>query len=234
MAGIIGHETLELRGIKTNKKTTINTDQAGLYPGTPVLVSVDGVDGPAALKAPGIFNLDPKGAFDKPVRLRSQAIYPTKTPNVWFQLHGSTNPWPVLEAIGVDPESGIASADEAYEHIKSKLAQYTARDLEMIMIERGLAGSIVHNPEEWLKTKMGAMLASHPLVNYHKVPWSGNLKPPGFSKPVPGDARPLAGVKVLELARIIAAPACGAALAAMGAEVVRVQTDRLLDFVVSP
>jgi crotonobetainyl-CoA:carnitine CoA-transferase CaiB-like acyl-CoA transferase len=45
-----------------------------------------------------------------------------------------------------------------------------------------------------------------------------------------GDARPLAGIKVLKLARIIAAPAAGSILESMGADVVRVQSNQLLDF----
>ncbi|KAF2092463.1 CoA-transferase family III [Rhizodiscina lignyota] len=230
MAGIIGHEILELRGIKTNKKTSINTDQAGLYLASPCTVSIDGADGPDALKAPNILDLS-GGAVNSPLVLRSQAIYPTKTPNVWFQLHGSTNPWPVLATMGVDPHAPVKTGDEGYEIIKNQMIKYTARDLEMIMMEHGFAGSIVYSPEDWLKIRPAQILALHPLINYNKVPLSSGMPAPAFTGTSADDKRPLAGTKVLELARIIAAPACGMTLAAMGAEVVRVQTDKLVDFV---
>jgi crotonobetainyl-CoA:carnitine CoA-transferase CaiB-like acyl-CoA transferase len=44
------------------------------------------------------------------------------------------------------------------------------------------------------------------------------------------DKRPLAGIKVVELARIIAATATGATLASMGAEVIRVNSSKLKDY----
>lgn len=81
MSGIIGHEILELRGVKSNKKTTINTDQAGLYLGTPALTWVDGQDGPGILNNPALRDLT-NGALSHPILLRSQAIYPTATPSV--------------------------------------------------------------------------------------------------------------------------------------------------------
>jgi crotonobetainyl-CoA:carnitine CoA-transferase CaiB-like acyl-CoA transferase len=46
------------------------------------------------------------------------------------------------------------------------------------------------------------------------------------------DHRPLAGVRIIELARIIALPATGILLSAMGAEVIRVQNKNLPDFTV--
>jgi crotonobetainyl-CoA:carnitine CoA-transferase CaiB-like acyl-CoA transferase len=44
------------------------------------------------------------------------------------------------------------------------------------------------------------------------------------------DKRPLAGIKIVELARIIALPATGAMLTSFGAEVIRVQSRNLPDF----
>lgn len=77
---------------------------------------------------------------------------------------------------------------------------------------------------------MGKALARHPLVNYSRQKQGQYIPPAQFGKMISSDKRPLAGIKVLELARIIAAPAAGAALASMGAEVIRVNTDKLLDY----
>ncbi|RFU76004.1 alpha methylacyl- racemase [Trichoderma arundinaceum] len=232
MAGVIGHEILQLRGIQTSGATTINVDHAGMYLATPALVHVDGESGPSLLENPQLPSFD-RGAYIAPIKMRSQAIYPCKD-GAWFQLHGSTFPDPVLEAIGVDPNAEFPTRDAAYEHIKDRIQNnFTSRELEMIMVERGLCGGIVHSPQSWLETRMGQILASHPLVNYKQVSLSADTQPP---VPFPtllqtgGDARPLAGIKILELARIIAAPAAGGILASMGADVVRVQSRELVDF----
>ncbi len=233
MAGVIGHEILQLRGIETSGSTTVNVDHAGMYVATPALVHVDGASGPSLLEHPRLPSFD-HGAYTSPVKMRSQAIYPCRD-GAWYQLHGGTFPDPVLEAIGVDPNAHFTSEDAAYEHIRDKIqTNFTSRDLEMLMIERGLCGGIVHSPQSWLETSMGQLLANHPLINYHQAPLSAasQLPPVAFATlaQTGGDARPLAGLKVLELARIIAAPAAGAVLASMGAEVMRVQSRHLVDF----
>ncbi len=230
MAGIVGLEILEIKGFKTDSKITIYTDQASLYCNTPGLVTIDGLDGPGVLRNPNLPSFD-HGAIGTPVHMLSQAIYPTKTPNVWYQIHGSTDPAPLLKMLGVDPDSTIATRAEAYEHIKENILKYTSSDMELMMIEHGLPGSIVYSPAGWLQTYMGKSLARHPLINYKQQTHCHPTPPVPF--PHVADLRPLAGVKVLELARIIAAPACGAILASFGAEVVRVQSGKLTDFTVS-
>lgn len=55
---------------------------------------------------------------------------------------------------------------------------------------------------------------------------------PTPSVPLPkvhADRRPLAGIKVLEMVRIIAGPTVGATLAAFGADVIRVNCSKLAD-----
>lgn len=77
---------------------------------------------------------------------------------------------------------------------------------------------------------MGNSLAKHPLVNYKRLPNAPPTPPTLF--PSLADKRPLAGIKVVELARIIALPATGAVLTSFGAEVIRVQSKHLPDFAV--
>ena len=96
------------------------------------------------------------------------------------------------------------------------------------MLQNGLSGNIVHSPKGWLETEMGKSLARHPLVNYSRQSACLDLPPVGFTTTT--DKRPLAGVKVVELTRIIAGAAAGAALASMGAEVIRVNSSKLKDY----
>lgn len=75
---------------------------------------------------------------------------------------------------------------------------------------------------------MGKSMARHPLINYRQVPGTSALKPVPFPKTK--DERPLAGVKILELGRVIALPAAGALLAALGADVIAIQSPNLTNF----
>lgn len=96
------------------------------------------------------------------------------------------------------------------------------------MLEKGLSGSIVHSPESWRRTEMGRSLARHSLINYTQQTQCPAISPTPLPNSV--DKRPLAGIKVVELVRIIAGTATGAALTSMGAEVIRVNSSKLKDY----
>ncbi len=121
----------------------------GLFPGNPALVTVDGVDGPPIMRLPTVPHLKtPPGLEGKDadydhyiagnkLKLRSQAIYPTATKDVWIQLHGSTKPYDALRAIGLNADMDDSlSGDAAYELIKSHTMKYQAKELELINIEQ--------------------------------------------------------------------------------------------------
>ncbi|CEL06047.1 Putative Alpha methylacyl-CoA racemase [Aspergillus calidoustus] len=230
MVGIVGLELLHLRGETVSATTYVNTNHAGLYPATPGLVTVDGQTGPAVIALPTVPQWDKDRQSGSPLIYRSTAIYPTAEEGTWFQLHGSLDSWAMLQTIGItrDDEASVRSNDDAYRLIGERVRTYRARELEQLMLEHGLSGSIVLSPESWRSTEMGKSLARHPLVNYTKHGGGPSLPPTPHLKLA--DKRPLAGIKVVELARIIAATAAGAALASMGAEVIRVNSSKLKDY----
>ncbi|GKZ38608.1 hypothetical protein AbraIFM66950_010917 [Aspergillus brasiliensis] len=230
MVGIVGLEILHHRGITTSTATHVDTNHAGLYPATAALVNIDGTTGPAVIKLPTVPQWDKDRASNSPLVYRATAIYETADKGVWFQLHGSLDSWKMLALLGIgkDLDAEIRTNDAAYALIQERVRTYRAREIELLMVEKGLSGSIVFSPEEWRKTEMGRSLSRHPLINYRQQTQCPRLEPPPC--PETNDRRPLAGIKVVELVRIIAGSAAGAALASMGAEVIRVNSSKLKDY----
>lgn len=234
MCGVVGNELLAERRDQATKQSRviINTDQVALWLASVVTFRMNGSD-PAELFKMGnsasFFERDfEHGAFKGPLKLRTTALYPTKTTGVWYQLHGSLNADPVLRAIGVDPATKCETSEEAYNLIREHVEKFSADELEMLMVKNGYCGSICYTPQGWRDTMMGKLLGRHPLVNYTRESYAISTPP----IPLPAsqtDKRPLAGIKVVELVRIIAGPVIGNTLAAFGADVIRVNCSRLTD-----
>lgn len=226
MTGILAKQISAIRGVETGR-IKIDTDAAGLYPCTPALVTIDGKPGVEIdnLTDYGV-DVDKKCVDETDLTYRTWAIYPTKQKEVWYQVLGNMNPKAWLEAHGIDPNSPVKSKAEAYELISKMTTQFSAPELETIDLENGFCGQTIMTPKHWRETYNGKRLAKHPLINVKMSPES---VPVAFPKSKDGDKRPLAGVKVLELARVIAAPALGATLAALGADVIKAQSPHLHD-----
>lgn len=135
MAGIVGQKISEMRGQRSGQ-LTINTIQIGLRLWTPVVVTIDGTHAKGMIKSGGINNIVPltdDGCFDTPLRFREWALYKTKAPNKWYQIHTSMTPGPALKAIGIDSEArGIKTKDEAYAHVLALVDKYEVCELEMV------------------------------------------------------------------------------------------------------
>ena len=234
MAGIVGQEISGIRGQETGQ-LTINTDHVGLWLATPIMVTIDGKTGEELIQSGEVNRNHPvtdKGRFDTPLKWRGWAIYKTKTPDTWYQIHTSLTPEPVFEALGIDPEDpSIKTRDQAYARIQDAVGRYEARELEMIFREQGSCGVTCFTPQAWRETGMAIALARHPLISYSQQTYVPSTTPVAF--PDTTDKRPLAGIKVVELARVIAAPALAAGLAAFGADVVRVMSPHAPDVTVS-
>ncbi len=109
----------------------------------------------------------------------------------------------------------ILGCDDDREAVEVALGDWKAADFEDAAAARGLVVTMMRAPEEWRAHPQGQALARQPLVSFEKI---GEAPP----RPLPAGDRPLAGVRVLDLTRIIAGPVCGRTLAAHGADVLRV------------
>ena len=233
MCGLVANEILELRDGKAllDNTVSVNTDGAGIWLGSTFTTYINGLDVPALLrtgKLGSTFDRDFEQGFGKGIAGRTTAIYQTKDPNVWYQLHGSLDANKTLESMGIPTDVKFDTMNKYYDHIQKYVRNWNPYELEMHNVRHGLCGSICYSPAEWRKTVMGQCLNSHPLVNYSCQKYAAPT--PKVPLPLPTtDRRPLAGIKVLEMVRIIAGPTIGVTLSSYGADVIRVNCSKLAD-----
>ncbi|KAI5359316.1 putative CoA-transferase family III [Septoria linicola] len=219
-------------------EVNINTDHASLFVMSPFLAKViEGgevkdcnVFSPAVGEKYGIRDCDLHRASASTQRLLATNIYKTKDGRC-YHVHGSMNPEPTLTALGMDLEG---QAGEEYETIARKfqevVGQYDSKELDSLMNDKyKQAGTICHSTEEFWQTEHGKANAH---VGLYELKRSANQPAawwPEHDSFPSSPSRPLAGLKVVDLTRVIAAPALTRGLAEMGASVMRVTSPEVTD-----
>jgi crotonobetainyl-CoA:carnitine CoA-transferase CaiB-like acyl-CoA transferase len=99
--------------------------------------------------------------------------------------------------------------------IQAALMQRDGEAFETSAYAGGAVVAMMRSREEWSDLPHAKALAGLPLVSIEKI---GEAAP----KPWPAGDRPLAGLRVLDLSRVIAGPVAGRTLAAHGADVLLV------------
>lgn len=132
-----------------------------------------------------------------------------------------------LRLMGLDP------ATATREDAERAMLGWRALDFETATAEAGLVATALRSFEEWDATPQAAAIASQPLFTIERIgPGQGHGEPAADAPPLSlpalsADAPPLAGIRVLDLTRILAGPVGGRALAAYGADVMLVNAPHL-------
>ncbi|KAI1009337.1 hypothetical protein LB504_002994 [Fusarium proliferatum] len=203
----------------------INTDLATLFLESVLLPTIGGKHFTQNTKMLAELAKMDLHQMSKPVRRYATNVYRTKDGR-WYHLHGSMNALPTMEMLGV--EDSDISTEEAFETYVKKVAQWDSSEIEKVANEKyKQAGVICYTPDEFFASEHGKIMSGEPLWTSTRVP------APKKPWPEAKDSRsysPLAGIRVLDLSRVIAAPAVSKILSVLGADVIRVSCSRLPEY----
>lgn len=224
-------------GEKT-QNVTIDTDKASLF-----------------IFSQMLWTIDPDGENIAPTRLREigegftryfpscdihksgSSLYRSLSTNIYkcadgryFNFHASMNPEPTLESLGLPHDMEVANFEDGVKPFMEAAGKIDSREMQRLNSDvYHQAGTICYSVDEYKESEHGKANARVGLWEiYDQLDPS---QPPSWwpESPQTSPSRPLAGLKVVDLTRIIAAPAVARALAELGASVMRCTSPNLPD-----
>jgi hypothetical protein len=152
-----------------------------------------------------------------------------RTADGWIRLHGNFphHAEAACRALGARPEP---------ESVAAALRSWAAADAEQAVAEAGGAAGALRTSAEWAAHPQSAAIADRPLVRLRRTDEAadpvGSGGSVGSGRSGGGGrsgraGRPLAGLRVLDLTRVIAGPVAGRVLTSWGADVLAVRAPHL-------
>ncbi|MFK4655572.1 crotonobetainyl-CoA:carnitine CoA-transferase CaiB-like acyl-CoA transferase [Bradyrhizobium japonicum] len=121
----------------------------------------------------------------------------------------------VCNVLGCEPER---------DKVQAALMQWKGEDFETAAYAAGGVVALMRSYDEWSALPQARALAELPLVSIEKI---GEAPPKPWPQGLSNGDRPLSGLRVLDLSRVIAGPVAGRTLAAHGADVLLVSGPEL-------
>ncbi|MFI6941638.1 CoA transferase [Streptomyces sp. NPDC050418] len=130
----------------------------------------------------------------------------------------------LLAALGVEGRAGGDPVDA----VAQAIAGLAALEVEQAVYAAGGLAVAARGPEAWARSEQGRMVAEQPLLTTARIGDAPVRVPGGVPGRVPGGAElPCAGLRVLDLTRVLAGPVATRTLALLGADVLRIDAPQL-------